>query len=135
MKYNGHKDKCQLRRQQLMNKQNKSQQMGKKSLSKRIIAERVNGITKDNIQDECERLGCMVEIEELVATIVYHLRFGWDTRPSIFNEDMIIGVWDKVQDLQIKFDKGIITAKEHLKMLEEIDAQIVEFIDNRRQVL
>lgn len=127
--------KAQLRREQFNRSQTKSQFKGKKSLSRRIIAERVGGITKDNVDYEIERLGCMVEIEELVATIVYHLKFGWDTRPSIFNEDMIFAIWDKIKDLQIEFDKGIITSKEHLECLEEIDTQIMEFIDNRTQVL
>ena len=135
MNYNGHKDKCQLRRQQLMNKQNKSQQIGKKSLSKRIIAERVSGITKDNIDNEIERLGCMVKSDEILAQIMYHIKFAKDTRPYTFNDDVIMGILDRIKDLQVKFTTGIITAKEHVECLEEIDKQIIEFIDNRTQVL
>ena len=135
MKYNGHKDKCQLRRQQLMNKQNKSQQISKRLLSKRIVEERVSGITKDNIDNEIERLGCMVKSDEILAQIMYHIKFARDTRPSTFNDEMILGILDRIKDLQIKFTSGVITAKEHVESLEEIDTQIVEFIDNRRQVL
>ena len=135
MKYNGHKDKCQLRRMQLMNKQNKSQQIGKKSLSKRIIAERVGGITKNNIDNEIERLACMVKSDEILAQIMYHIRFAKDTRPSTFNDDVIMGILDKIKDLQVKFTTGIITEKEYIECLEEIDTQIMEFIDNRRQIL
>jgi len=133
MKYNGHKDKCQLRRQQLMNKQNKSQFQGKKSLSKRIIAKSVDAITANNINDECESLGCMVKVEELTSTIMYHIRFGRDTRPSIFHDDAIIGVLDRLKDLQVKFDAGVISAQEHIEMLEEIDTQIIEKIDGYKQ--
>lgn len=135
MKYNGHKDKCQLRRMQLMNKQNKSQQIGKKSLSKRIIAERVNGITADNIDNEMENLACVVKTDEMLAQIMYHIRFAKDTRPSTFNDEVIMGILDRIKDLQVKFTTGLITSKEHFECLEEIDTQIIEFIDSRRQIL
>ena len=131
--YNSNIGKAQLRREQFNRSQNKSQFQGKKSLTKRIIAERVGGIPADNINDECERLGCMIEVDELTATIMYHIKFGRDTRPSIFNDDMIMGVLNRIKDLQIRFDEGIITAKEHLKILEDMDAQIMERLDNYKQ--
>ncbi len=127
--------KAQLRREQFNRSQNKSQFKDKKSLSRRIIAERVNGITKNNIDNEIERLGCMVESDEIFAQIMYHLKFARDTRPTTFNDDVIFGIWDRIKDLQVKFDTGIITAKEHLKLLEEIDAQIIEQINNWEQSL
>lgn len=127
--------KAQLRRQEFNRSQTKSQFNGKKSLSKRIIEERVSGITKDNIDNEIERLGCMVKTDEILAQIMYHIRFAKDTRPSTFNDEMIMGILDRIKDLQFKFTTGVITAKEHLEYLEEIDTQIIEFIDNRRQVL
>ncbi len=133
MNYNGSKDKNKLRRQQLMNKQNRSQPMGKKSLSKRIIAERVGGITADNINNECERLGCMIKVDELTVTIMYHIKFGRDTRPSVFNDDVIMGILDRIKDLQVKFLAGIITAQEHVEILEDMDAQIMGKLDNYKQ--
>ncbi|MBQ7798839.1 MAG: hypothetical protein IJ458_00620 [Clostridia bacterium] len=136
MKYrNSFEGKAQLRRQEFNRSQIKSRFNGKKSLSKRIIAERVGGITKNNIDNEVERLGCMVKSDEILAQIMYHIRFAKDTRPSTFNDDVIMGILDRIKDLQVKFVSGLITAKEHVEILEEIDAQIVEFIDYRTQVL
>ena len=125
--------KAQLRREQFNRNQNKSQFKGKKSLSKRIIAERVGGITADNINDEYERLGCMIRVEELTAAIMYHLKFGRDTRPSIFNDDVIMGFWVRIKDLQVKFLAGIITAQGHVEILEDMDAQIMGRLDNYKQ--
>ena len=133
MNYNEHKDKCRLRRQQMLNSQNKSQHKGKKSLSKRIIKERVGGITADNINNECERLGCMIRVDELTVTIMYHIKFGRDTRPSTFNDDVIMGILDRIKDLQVKFLAGIITAQEHVEILEDMDAQIMGKLDNYKQ--
>ncbi|MFQ6724136.1 MAG: hypothetical protein ACLRFE_02245 [Clostridia bacterium] len=132
---NSFEGKAQLRREQFNRSQNKSQFGGKKSLSKRIIADRVGGITKDNIDDEIECLGCMIKSDEVLAQIMYHIKFARDTRPSTFNDEIIIGILDRIKDLQVKFVSGLITAKEHVECLEEIDTQIMEFIDNRRQVL
>lgn len=136
MKYrNSFEGKARLRRQEFSRSQAKSQFNGKKSLSKRIIAERVDGITKNNIDNEIESLGCMVKTDEILAQIMYHIRFAKDTRPSTFNDDIIMGILDRIKDLQVKFTTGIITAKEHVEYLEEIDKQIIEFIDSRRPIL
>ena len=132
---NSFEGKSKLRREQFNRSQNKSQFGGKKSLSKRIIEERVGGITKNNIDNEVERLGCMVKTDEILGQIMYHIKFARDTRPSTFNDEMIMGILDRIKDLQVKLTAGKITEKEHVECLEEIDAQIVEFIDNRRQVL
>ena len=133
MKYNGHKDKCQLRRQQLVNKTNRAYPTRKKSLNRRIIAERVGGITADNIDREYEKLGCMIKVDELTTTIMYHIKFGRDTRPSLFNDDVVVDVLDRIKDLQVKFLAGMITAKEQVEILEDIDAQIVSRLDNYKQ--
>ena len=63
--HNSNIGKAQLRREQFNRSQSKSQFKGKKSLSKRIIEERVNGITADNIDKQVERLALEVEIGEL----------------------------------------------------------------------
>ena len=125
--------KSKLRREQFNRNQNKSQFKGAKSLSKRIIAERVGGITAKNIDNECERLGCLIGVDEFIATIMYHVKFARDTRPYTFNDDVIIGILDRIKDLQVKFESGLITPKEYLELLEEIDAQIIEGIDNYKQ--
>lgn len=130
MKNNGAKDKCQLRRQQLINKQNRVAPMGKKSLGRRIIAERAKGITAKNIEDECERLGCIVKSDEILAQIMYHIKFGRDARPYTFNDDMIVGILDRIKELEVKLSEGVISAKEHVEYLEEIDSQIIEQINN-----
>ena len=124
------KDKNKLRRQGLTSTQIKSQNRGKKSLSKRIIAERVGGITSQNIEAEFDRLAEAVLIDETTATIIYHLKFARDARPATFNDDVIEAVFDRIKDLQVKFLSGIITAKEQLEILKDIDAEIMSRIDN-----
>ena len=124
--YNTNVGKVKLRREQFNRAQTKSNNKGKKSLSKRIIAERVDGITKNNIDKEVESLTCVAQIDGKLADIMYHIKFGKDTKPSVFNDDVIIGVLERIKDLETKFLEGKITAKEHLELLEEIDAQIEE---------
>ena len=131
--YQSNRGRAQLRREQFNKSQTKSQFKGKKSMTKRIIEERVDGITADNIKDEYARLACMIDVDNLIATIMYHLKFGKDTRPSIFNEDVITGCWDRIKDLQVKFLAGVITAQEHVEILEEMDAEIMGKLDNYKQ--
>ena len=88
MEFNKFIDRNRLRRESLKNKQNKFQNRGKKSLSKRIIAERVDGITSQNIEAEFDRLAEAVLIDETTATILYHLKFARDARPATFNDDV-----------------------------------------------
>ena len=128
MKYNGHKDKCQLRRMQLMNKQNKSQQIGKKSLSKRIIAERVNGITADNIDKEVERLALEVEIGELREQIIEHVRFCMTARPATHDKNRIEEWALQMRDLGNQYIYQEIDAKEYLNGLLSIDKEIIDII-------
>ena len=131
MKFNNFSDRNRLRLAELRNKQNKVQPMGgKKSLSKRFIAERANDITSQNIELEFDRLAEAVLIDETTATIMYHLKFARDTRPSTFSDDVIGCFLDRIKDLQVNFSKGIITSKEQLKILEDIDAEIMNIIDS-----
>ena len=130
MEFNKFIDRNRLRRESLKNNQNKFQNRGKKSLSKRIIAERVNGITSQNIEAEFDRLAEAVLIDETTATIMYHIKFARDTRPWTFNDEMIMGILDRIKDLQVKFNTGTITAKEQLEILEDMDAEIMSRIDN-----
>lgn len=131
MKYNYNNEKCKLRRQQLINSQNKTHKG--KAFSNRMIEKRVKSITAKNFDDECERLVCLTRVDELFATIMYHIKFARDARPFTFNDDVIIGILDGIKDLQTKFTAGIITAKQHVEYLEEIDAQIMEQINNWEQ--
>ena len=130
MEFNKFIDRNRLRRESLKNKQNKFQNRGKKSLSKRIIAERVDGITSQNIEAEFDRLAEAVLIDETTATIMYHLKFARDARPVTFNDDVIMSILDRIKDLQVKFNTGTITAKEQLEILKDIDAEIMSRIDN-----
>ena len=124
------KDKNKLRRQGLTSTQIKSQNRGKKSLSRRIIAERVDGITSQNIEAEFDRLAEAVLIDETTATIMYHIKFARDARPATFNDDVIMSILDRIKDLQVKFLTGIITSKEQLEILKDIDAEIMSRINN-----
>lgn len=130
MEFNKFIDRNRLRREALKNKQNKFQNRGKKSLSKRIIAERANDITSQNIQAEFEKFAEAVLIDETTATIIYHLKFARDARPATFNDDVIMSILDRIKDLQVKFLTGIITSKEQLEILEDMDAEIMSRIDN-----
>lgn len=130
MEFNKFIDRNRLRREALKNKQNKFQNRGKKSLSKRIIAERVDGITSQNIKAEFDRLAEAVLIDETTATIMYHIKFARDARPATFNDDVIEEIFDRIKDLQVKFLSGIITSKEQLEILEDMDAEIMSRIDN-----
>ena len=130
MEFNKFIDRNRLRRESLKNKQNKFQNRGKKSLSKRIIAERVDGITSQNIEAEFDRLAEAVLIDETTATIIYHLKFVRDARPVTFNDDVVMSILDRIKDLQVKFNTGTITAKEQLEILKDIDAEIMSRIDN-----
>ena len=130
MKFNNFSDRNRLRLEGLRNKQNKVQSMGKKSLSRRFIEERANDITSQNIEAEFDRLAEAVLIDETTVTIMYHLKFARDARPATFNDDVIMGILDRIKDLQVKFLTGIITSKEQLEILEDMDAEIMNIIDN-----
>ena len=130
MKFNNFSDRNRLRLEGLRNKQNKVQSMGKKSLSRRFIEERANDITSQNIEAEFDRLAEAVLIDETTATIMYHLKFARDARPATFNDDVIMSILDRIKDLQVKFLTGIITSKEQLEILEDMDAEIMRRIDN-----
>ena len=130
---NSFEGRAKLRREQFNRSQNKSQFKGKKSLSKRIIEERVNSIANNNIDEEIESLNCMVKIDEILAQIMYHIKFARDARPYTFNDDVVVGFLDMVRDLQIKYNSELINAKEYLKLLEEIDNKIMAQIDAWQQ--
>ena len=131
MKFNNFSDRNILRRRRLMSKQNKVPPMGgKKSLSRRFIEERANDITSQNIEAKFDRLAEAVLIDETTVTIIYHLKFARDARPATFNDDVIMGILDRIKDLQAKFTAGKITAKEQLEILKDMDAQIMDMIDS-----
>ena len=130
MEFNKFTDRNRLRRESLKSNQNKVQNKGKRSLSKRFIEERANDITSQNIEAEFDRLAEAVLIDETTATIMYHLKFARDARPATFNDDVIEEIFDRIKDLQVKFLSGIITAKEQLEILEDMDAEIMSRIDN-----
>ena len=127
--YNSNIGKAQLRREQFNRSQNKSQIKGKKSLGKRIIEERVNDITANNIDKEVERLALEVEIGELREQIIYHIRFYIDARPT--HDKNKIEEWAlQMRDLGNQYKYQEIDAKEYFNGLLSIDKEVVGVIEN-----
>ena len=133
MNYNGNKDKCQLRRRQMLSRQNKLQHKGKRPLSKRIIKERVGGITNDNIERECNRIACCAEGDRLLESINYYIKFGADAYPSTFNENAVEYVRGMISKLKTEFFIGFITADDYVEYLEDIEQQLKDKIYNISQ--
>ena len=126
--HNSNIGKAQLRREQINRSQIKSQFSGKKSLSKRIIAERVNGITADNIDKEVERLSLEVEIGELREQIIEHVRFYMNARPITHDNNKIEEWALQMRDLGNQYIYQEIDAKEYLNGLLGIDKEIIDII-------
>ena len=131
--YNTNIGKVKLRREQFNRAQTKSTNRCKKSLSKRIIAERVDGITKDNIEAECLRLACEVEIDELLAEIMYHIKFASDAYKFTFNEDRVSEILNELKRLRFCFIEQIIDEKEYLQQLKKVDTDITDQIKDLQQ--
>ena len=126
--YNSFIDQNRLRREKFSRSQNKSKSMGKKSLSKRIIRERVNGITADNIDKEVERLSLEVEIGEKREQIIEHVRFYVYARPVTFDKAKIEEWALQMRDLGNQYKDQEIDAKEYLNGLLDIDNEVVDII-------
>ena len=126
--HNSNIGKAQLRREQFNRNQSKSQFKGKKSLSKRIIEERVNGITADNIDKQVERLALEVEIGELREQIIYHIRFYIDARPT--HDKNKIEEWAlQMRDLGNQYKYQEMDAKEYFNGLLSIDKEVISVIE------
>lgn len=126
-------DRNRLRRESLKSSQNKIQNRGKKSLSKRIIQERAESLTSDNVADKINFSLALTEIDELVSQILYHVQFAADTYPSTFNEDKINEIKEGLKGIRIQFATQMIDEIEYIKMLKYIDNQIMKRIDNLSQ--
>jgi len=131
--YNSNIGKAKLRREQFNCSQNKSQFKGKKSLSKRIIAERTKNITKNNIEIEISRLANMITIENLIDEIMFHLKFGVDTRASIFTEEKLKDIVKTLATIRLDFVNGIIDTKQYIDLLKHVDGQIMENLNDLSQ--
>lgn len=125
--------RAKLRREQFNRNQSNGRFGGKKSLGKRIIEERVGGITANNIEKECNRLLCMTEIDGLLEQITYHLKFAADAYPSTFNEDKIMQTIKELKCIRIDFSAGSIDAEQYVKFLKSIDNHIMDEINNLSQ--
>lgn len=125
--------KAQLRREQFNRSQSKCQFNGKKSLSKSIIKERVDGITQDNIEREYNRIACCVEGDRLLESIKYYLKFGADAYPSTFTENTVEYVCSVISKLKTEFFIGFITAEDYVEYLEDIESQLKNKIYNISQ--
>ena len=126
--YNSYVDQNRLRREKFGRSQAKSKSMGKKSLSKRIIKERVDGITANNIDKEVERLALEVEIGELREQIIEHVRFYMTARPVTYDKNKIEEWAVQMRDLENQCKDQEIDAKEYLKGLLSIDKEIIDII-------
>ena len=127
--YNSNIGRAKLRRDNLVNKSN-TKQFKQKSLTKSIISQRVGGITADNIDRECERIAGLIKVDDLLAQIMYHIRFYKDVRPVSFDEDMVEEVAFKIRDLQVRYQAGQIEIGEYINGMESIDQGIINLIDN-----
>ena len=126
--YNSFVDQNRLRREKFGRSQAKSKSMGKKSLSKRIIKERVDGITADNIDKEVERLALEVEIGELREQIIEHVRFYMTARPVTYDKNKIEEWAVQMRDLENQCKDQEIDAKEYLNALLDIDNKVMDII-------
>lgn len=123
---NSFEGKAQLRREQFNKSQSKSQFKGKKSLTKRIIEERADGITADNVARELNNMMCYDKGEELLGQILYHLKFGAMSYPSTFNEEKIMQTITITRKIKADFMAGIINSEQYNELLENIDEQITD---------
>lgn len=129
--YNTNIGKVKLRREQFNRAQTKSTNRGKKSLSKRIIAQRVEAIEEmNNFDDEFVMLMGVYKGDDLLVQIMYHLKFGVSTHPSIFNDNYLEEVITKLRKAKADFMLGIIDGEKYLEVLEIIDELISEDIHN-----
>lgn len=131
--YNSFVDQNRLRREKFGRSQTKSKSMGKKSLSKRIIAERVDGITADNIDKEVERLSLEVEVGEKREQIIEHIRFYMTSRPATYDKNKIEEWALQMRDLGNQYKYQEIDAKEYLNGLLSIDKEIIDIITTWEQ--
>ena len=126
--YNSYVDQNRLRREKFGRSQAKSKSMGKKSLSKRIIKERVDGITADNIDKEIERLALEVEIGEMREQIVYHVRFYIEGRSNSYDKAKVEEWAVQMRDLENQYKYQEIDDKEYINGLLSIDKEIIDII-------
>lgn len=128
--YNSNRGRAKLRREQFNRSQTKSQFKGKKSLSKRIIAERVGSITKDDFEIEFSLVTSAVKIADLVGEVTYHLKFAIDAYPATFNEEKTIEILKELTALRTDFMAGNINTEQYVQKLKDIDNQIMDKINN-----
>ncbi len=128
---NSNVGKAQLRREQFNRSQIKSQFNCKKSLSKRIIEERVNGLTKQQIREHNETLELNDRLRELYEEVEYKVTHyqrlickDYETT-KMFAEIVIKG--DK---LLKQFYNKEIDIKECIKGWKELDKEITIIIQN-----
>ena len=123
--------KAQLRREQFNRSQTKSQLKGKKSLSRRIIAERVDGLTKQQIREHNEMLELYDRLRELYEEVEYKVThyqrlICTDYKTTNMFAEIVI----KGDKLLKQLNNKEIDIKECIKGWEELDKQITTIIQN-----
>lgn len=128
---NSFEGRAQLRRQEFNRSQNKSQFKGKKSLSKRIIEERVDGITKQQIREHNETL----ELNDRLRTLYEEVEYKVTHYQRLICKDydttkMFADIVMKGDKLLKQFNNKEIDVKECIKGWEELDKEITTIIQN-----
>ena len=123
--------KAQLRREQFNRTQNKSQFHGKSSLSKRIIAERLESLTKQRIDEHNEMLELNDRLRELYDEAQYKVAYY----QRLICEDykttkMFAEIVMKGDNLLKQFYNKEIDIRECIKGWEELNEQITNIIQN-----
>lgn len=129
--FNSNIDKARLRRNSLNRNKTNSVARGKSSLSKRIIAERMDSLNKQRIREHNEMFELNDRLRELYDEVQYKVTHYQrlicfdESKITIFAEIVIKG--DK---LLKQFYNKEIDIKECIKGWEELNQQITTIIEN-----
>lgn len=123
--------KAQLRRERFNSTQHKSQVKGKKSLSKPIIEECLDGLTKQRISEHNE----MIELNDRLRQLYDEVQYKITHYQRLICEDydttkMFAEIVMKGDKLLKQFHNKKIDIKECIKGWEELDKEITTIIQN-----
>lgn len=129
--FNSNIDKAKLRREKFNHSQNKSQFSGKKSLSKSIIEDRVNALTRQQIREHNE----MLELNDRLRVLYEEVEYKVTHYQRLICEDydttkMFAEIVMKGDKLLKQFYNKEIDIKECIKGWEELDKEITTIIQN-----
>jgi len=64
---------------------------------------------------------------------MFHLKFGVDTRASIFTEEKLKDIVKTLATIRLDFVNGIIDTKQYIDLLKHVDGQIMENLNDLSQ--